>query len=288
MAQPVSLRRGVAVLSALALLCGGAGQARAADYFIPGQSQAGAPVKPRSTPRPRAQEPLAQGGNVMPGAEAAGDAGGPPPDVPLPAPPELPALARGETPPAAVIGVIGVPDIMRVAIAAQQIERTIGERRRRLDEDAQKEQSAWRDMQQSLTGEGAKLSPDERGKRERALQERITNAQRSFRDRNRVIQEAAQYAVAQIERTLVNVIRQVADSRGMNLVLHRSQVALNVEAFDITQQVADQLNKVLPTVQIPPDGVSVEEFAKKVGVPAPKTSSAAPSEQKATPAAAKQ
>jgi len=92
--------------------------------------------------------------------------------------------------------------------------------------------------------------------REKDLQERITKAQREFRDRNRIIQEAAQYSLAQIERTLVSVIQQVAKARGMNLVLHRPQVALNVNEFDITQQVTDQLNKILPTVLIPPDGVS--------------------------------
>ena len=42
----------------------------------------------------------------------------------------------------------------------------------------------------------------------------------------------------------------------MNLVLHRAQVALNVNEFDITEQVAEQLNKILPSVLIPPDGVS--------------------------------
>ena len=47
----------------------------------------------------------------------------------------------------------------------------------------------------------------------------------------------------------------MAESRGMNLVLHRAQVALNVNEFDITEQVVDQLNKVLPTVSIPAEGV---------------------------------
>jgi hypothetical protein len=33
-------------------------------------------------------------------------------------------------------------------------------------------------------------------------------------------------------------------------------VALNVSEFDITDQVTQQLNKILPAVTIPPDGVS--------------------------------
>jgi Skp family chaperone for outer membrane proteins len=139
----------------------------------------------------------------------------------------------------------------------------IGERRDHLNEDAQKEQGAWRDMQQSLANDRAKLSPEQVRNRERELQERITNAQKTFRDRNRIIQEAAQYALGQIERTLIGVIRQVADSRGMNLVLHRAQVALNVNEFDITEEVTKQLNEVLPHVVIPPEGVSPVAEAQK-------------------------
>jgi Skp family chaperone for outer membrane proteins len=151
---------------------------------------------------------------------------------------------------------MGVPEVMRASAAAQQVEKVIGERRNKLNEDAQKEQAAWRDMQQTLANDRAKLTSEQVRARERDLQERITNAQKQFRDRNRIIQEAAQYALAQIERTLIAVIRQVAEARGMNLVLHRAQVALNVNQFDITDQVTEQLNKILPSVVIPPDGVS--------------------------------
>jgi hypothetical protein len=54
----------------------------------------------------------------------------------------------------------------------------------------------------------------------------------------------------------------------MNMVLHRQQVALNVNEFDITAEVADQLNKVLPSVVIPPDGVLPPEMAAQPSPPA--------------------
>jgi Skp family chaperone for outer membrane proteins len=170
--------------------------------------------------------------------------------------PDLPPLPKGATPPAAVIGVLGVPDIMRAASASQQVEKVISERREKLQEDAQKEQAAWRELQQQLAAQRGTMTPEQVRAKETALQERITNAQNSFRDRNRIIQETAQYCLGQIERTLIGVIRQVAESRGMNLVLHRAQVALNVSEFDITDQVTQQMNKVMPSITIPPDGVS--------------------------------
>ena len=183
-----------------------------------------------------------------------------------------------------MIGVLGVPEIMRAATAAQQVEKVIGERREKLNADAQKEQAAWRDLQQQLSAQRATLNPDQVRQKERELQERITNAQNSFRDRNRVIQETAQYELSQIERTLIGVIRQVAESRGMNLVLHRAQVALNINEFDITEQVTQQMNKVMPSINLPPDGVSpLAQASGTTGAAAPCTPTPTPTSAPTTP-----
>jgi len=229
----------------------------AQGYFVPNAPHPAAPAPgPRPGPAPR---PQPQPAPPRPAVGAQPSLTAPDPDqmvqVQLPPVPELPPLPRAPSPPTAVIGVMGVPEVMRASTAAQTVDRIIGERREKLNEDAQKEQAVWRDLQQQLANQRSTMSPEQIRTKERELQERITNAQKQFRDRNRIIQEAAQYGVGQIERLLVAVIRQVAESRGMNLVLHRAQVALNVNEFDITDQVAVQLNKVMPNVTIPPDGV---------------------------------
>lgn len=246
---------------------GGGGAGGAAPR--PAQPAPPRTAAPRQQPRPAAP-PLVQ--VAPPGGDAGGLTGANQPDAPplqvqLPPMPDLPAIPRGPTPPAAVVGVLGIPDIMRAASAAQQVEKTIGERREKLTQDVQKEQAAWRELQQALVSQRGSMNPDQIRAKEKELQDRVTNAQRSFRDRNRFMQEAAQVGLAQIERTLIGVIRQVAESRGMNLVLHRAQVALNVNEFDITEPVVEQMNKVLPSVQLPPEGVSAALAAAPGGRP---------------------
>ena len=262
-----------AALAVLSLLAGAAPALaqQSPGYFIPpagGGGGGGAPPARPPTARPpqRPAPTLVQPNG--PTQQQQADAEPPSAPVTLPPVPDLQPLPRASSPPAAVIGVLGIPDIMRASAAAQQIEKLIGERREKLNEDAQKEQAAWRDMQQSLANDRAKLSADQIRTKERELQDRITNAQKQFRDRNRIIQEAGQYGLAQIERMLIAVIRQVAESRGMNLVLHRAQVALNVNEFDITEQVVQQLNKTMPTVVLPPDGVAAASFVPPGATPA--------------------
>ena len=283
-----------AAFTTVAVLAG-LNQAAAQGYFIPPHANAPRQAAPAPAPRPapRAPAPTAaqplpppppvqiQGGMpVVPNGDGLGGEGTDQaavqlPNVPVP---DLPPLPKSASPPAAVIGVLGVPEIMRAAAASQQVEKVIGERREKLNEDAQKEQATWRDLQQQLASQRASLTADQVRTRERELQERITNAQKSFRDRNRIIQETAQYSLSQIERTLIGVIRQVAESRGMNLVMHRAQVALNVNEFDITDQVTQQMNKVMPSINIPPDGVSPLAQAQPAtgAAPAPTPAAAPP------------
>lgn len=249
------LRRGAPIVACMALLLTPLA-AGAQDYFVPGNARPAAPPQPRSAPprpAPRPASPAPQQAPA-PAQEAEQE---PPIQLPMPKVPELVPLPKGVAPPAAIIGVIGVPEVMRASTAAQQVDRVIGERRDKLGADAQKEQIAWRDLNQSLASQRTTMSPEQIRARERELQERITSAQRQFRDRNRIIQEAAQVGLNQIQATLIAIIRQVSEARGMNLVLHRAQVALNVNEFDITDQVTVQLNKLLPVVTLPGDGVSV-------------------------------
>jgi Skp family chaperone for outer membrane proteins len=267
----MSFRLPVAALVAACLLAIAPARAQNQDFFVPGQQRPAqtaprpAATPQRTTPPPRSIQPGPMPQQAGPDEQV---------NVPMPPVPELPALPKGPTPPAAVIGVIGVPEVMRASAAAQAVDKVLGERRDKLNDDAQKEQAAWRDMQQALANERAKLSPEQIRAKERELQDRITSSQKVFRDRNRIIQEATQVAINQIQASLIGVIRQVSESRGMNLVLHRTQVALNVNEFDITEQVAEQLNKLLPTIAIPPDGVS--PLAQKPAAPTPTPAAATP------------
>lgn len=266
------------------------GQAQGQDWFVPGQQRPPA-AGPAGPARPAAPPPAARPAVVPAGpmgmqqpGEMEQDQPPPPLQVQLPPAPEVPVLPKSTAPPTAVIGIISVPDIMRAASAAQQVERVVGQRRQQLNQDVQKEQAVWREMQQQLAGQRTSMTAEQIRAKERELQGRITDAQRKFRDRNRIIQEAVQYSLAQIERTLGSVVQQVAASHGMNVVLHRSQIALNMSDFDVSQEAVTQLNKVLPSVLIPPDGVSPSAIAPPLAAAPPPA--AAPAAAPPSPAAA--
>ncbi len=234
-------------------------QAQGNEWFVPGQARSNASPQARSAPRQTPGPGPSSGPGALPlPPDPGGDqAGGPPPlQVQLPPAPDIPPVPKGQATPAAIVGILSVPDVLRVSTAYQAAYKELNARGQKLNEDAQKEQGALRDLGQSFAAERAKLSPEQVRSKEKEIQERATEAQRRFGERNRIIQEAGQYVMMQINRTMEQVAQQVALSRGVNLVLNRAQILGTTADFDLTPAVAEVLNKALSSVVLPPDGVS--------------------------------
>lgn len=203
--------------------------AQQGQWFVPGQGQ---------------QRPAQQGRPTRPAQAQAQAPAQPATQAPAPLPP-------GESPPAAVIGIVDVPEIQRVSTAFTQIRREIERRRAALNEELQREQQRWRDEQQRLAAERGSLTPEQLRARERDLQDRITDSQRTLRDRAGQIEQVAQAALREIEQVLGVIIREIASARKVNLVLPRPLVIFNEPPFDLTAEVAAQLNRRLPSVTLP-------------------------------------
>jgi Skp family chaperone for outer membrane proteins len=254
------------------------------QWFVPNQPRPATPrpsAAPRPTPAPMVgEQPGAESGLVpepAPGGEGQAQ-------VQLPPPPQVAPLPKGPTPPAAIVGVLSLADVVRASTAFQQADKEFVGRRQKLNEDAQKEQQTLTGLNQALANDRPKLTPEQIRQREKELQDRITESRRVFGERNRIIQEASQYVMAQIDRGVELVTQQVAISRGINVVLNRAQILGATPEFDMTQAVAEDLNKVLAKVVIPPDGVSPVNVKLPEGETPAGTN---PSETKPATAAAK-
>ena len=218
-------------------------------YFIPPSAS---PAPPMHSSRPVAAPPAAPVGPPGGGAQSAAAQ----PQQQLPPVPVLPTLPPGSPPPVAVIGVLSVPDVMQKSSAAQGVQSIIHSRQTDLAADAEKARKKIQAEQQAIAAQRSKLTDAQLEAKEQALQNEIAKTQTEFQARNQAIQNSGQAALGKIEATLIAVIRQEAQARGMNLILHREQVALNINAFDITTDVATELNKLLPSVTVPPSVVT--------------------------------
>jgi len=198
----------------------------------------------------------------------AGQAQQRPPAQGQPAPAQRPPVAAGQRPPAPIIAIVDIPEVQRLSAAFNGVREEIERRRARLNDDLQREQTRWREEQATLAAGRATMPAETLRSRERELQDRITDAQRIFRDRSRAIDQATQIGLQQIEQALGAVIRQVAATRGVNMVLPRPLVVFNEAGFDITDEVSAQMNRVLRTVNLPPEGTAPVEAQAPPPAPA--------------------
>ncbi len=262
-----------AIMAAAQPFAASAQQGANPEWFVPGQQRpAAAAPRPAPGPGPRApMPPQPMQGGMMTDGGLQGDEQAPHQQiqVQLPPAPEVPVLAKGTVPPTPIIGILSVQDVLMLSKAYQAADRELGIRRQKLNEDAQKEQLALRELAQALMRDRAKLTPEQIRAKEREYEERVNESRRKFGERNRIIQEAGQYIKAQIDRTLEQVAQQVALARGVNMVLNRAQLLGTSTEFDLTPQVAEVLNQVLPGVVIPPDGVSVLSLVPVPGTAGP-------------------
>jgi len=231
-----SLRTTLALL--LGIASGPALAQQNQEWFVPGQGGQ-RPAQGQAQPQPQPRPPQGQQPAQRPAQ---------PQQPPRPA-----ALPPGSPPPTAVIGIVDIPEIQRLSTAFNQVREEIERRRTRLNDDLQREQNGWREAQQALAVQRTQMNPDQIRNRERELQDRITDSQRIFRNRSQAIEQAAQQSLIQIEEGLAGVVRQVAGSRNVNMVIPRPLVIMNDPGFDLTEEVAQQFNRVLRQVNIAPD-----------------------------------
>ncbi len=239
---PASLNARLATLAVALLAAAPVAAQPNQEWFVPGQGQGQGqrPAQPQGQQQQQ-QRPQQQQQQRPPQAGARR---------------EVPPLPPGQPPPTPVIGVVDVPEIQRDSAAFNQVREEIERRRQRLNEDLQREQNNWREQQQQLANQRAGMPPEQLRQRERDLQDRITESQRIFRERSRAIEQVAQGALVEIEQALGTVIRQVAASRSVNMVLPRPLVIFNEPPFDLTGEVSQQFNRALRSVSIPPETTS--------------------------------
>ena len=151
-------------------------QAQNGEWFVPGQGRpATAPPAVRPAPRPGPGPSAGPGVLPLPGNSDGDQAGGLPAlQVQLPPAPELPPIPKGQATPAAIVGILSVPDVLRVSTAYQAAYKELNARGQKLNEDAQKEQGALRDLGQTFAAERNKLSPEQIRTKEKEIQERAT------------------------------------------------------------------------------------------------------------------
>lgn len=151
-----------------------------------------------------------------------------------------------------VFVVLDVGTIRREAASVKSIREQIISFQNTLQGEIQKEQEALRSAQQELAKKQSLLAPEAFAEERRKFEEEVVRVQQLVQNRRRQLEESQNKAMVMVERTLNEIVAEMASKNGYAAVLRRSQVVIVDTSLDITAAVLEALDAKLPTVQVDP------------------------------------
>lgn len=111
-------------------------------------------------------------------------------------------------------------------------------------------QDDLRKAAEDLQRQESVLGPEVRNQKRQELERAAQDLRREFEDKKRELESAVRGAQQKIGQSLLEVLSAIVEQRGVTLLLKRSQVAFAAPELDITKEVIDALNVVLPALKI--------------------------------------
>lgn len=148
------------------------------------------------------------------------------------------------------IAVVDVQGIMRAAKGAKAVHEQIEQRREAYQERVTSEEKRLRQAEQDLAQERAILAPDAYQQRVREFQAQVAEVQRQVQMRKRELDESFAGAMNEVRKALVSVVAEIAEERGIKLVLFKSQIVIAEKSLDVSEETLQRLDERLPTVKV--------------------------------------
>lgn len=163
-----------------------------------------------------------------------------------------PAIAQEQ--PTLPIGIVDMAKVRQDSSALRSIADQVNLYRNAFQKDIQDEEASLRDANQELSRQRSILSPEAFEDARREFETRVADVQRTVQQRKAELEKVREAAMRELHRALNTVIAEIAQERGLILVLPRDQTILSATSLEITNEVTERLNVQLPDVAVSQPG----------------------------------
>lgn len=161
-----------------------------------------------------------------------------------------PALAQDGT----VIAILDVEHILRESQAAVALRQEIDKQRQAHQSTLREQENALRTADQELARQRTVLSAEAFAAKRKELQEQANSLQQEFVSRQQEMEALFGRGIRQVRQALAEVSKEIADERGINLILLKATIVLASRELDITEEALQRLNERLPSVDFSSSG----------------------------------
>ena len=151
-----------------------------------------------------------------------------------------------------VLAIIDIQKVLRESTAVRALSRKIGEQKAQHQQELREQERALRDADQELARQRSILSPEAYAKKRGELEQRVATQQREARNRKRGMDKVFTQGMIKVRTELVRVAKEIAEERGLDLILSKATVVLVKAKFELTQEAVRRLNARLPDLPAAP------------------------------------
>jgi len=156
--------------------------------------------------------------------------------------------------PQAVIGVIDFQRVVKESAAGQSVRDQMDTRRTKLQKEIKSIRQELETARSALSTREPGLSEAEFSAKRQAMRKRVGELQGIVQSRKREMDAMFNYGMGQIDIALIAILKELAEERGINLILNagrgRGLVLFAEKRIVITDEALRRLNARLPTVEL--------------------------------------
>ena len=148
------------------------------------------------------------------------------------------------------IGVVNFGKITQESKAAIAVQSQVKAKQKALQTEADAKEKSLLAEDQSLVKQkdsGDKAAFEQKVK---TFREKAAAEQRAWQDKKVALNKSTAEALDTMQKSLIEIVKQVATEKKLNLVISSAQVLYNDPSLDITDEVLKRLDAKLPTVTV--------------------------------------
>ena len=158
----------------------------------------------------------------------------------------VPGLAKAET----VIAIVDVRILLSESDAAKSIQKQIKKHRDKFVESLAKDEKELRKLEKNLIEKKDELSPDDFAKKRKEFEEKLLETRKEAQEQKRKLDEAAADASRKLRNEITDIVEDIAEDKGYNLVLSAQNVVIGAKEINITEEVMDALNDEVSKISL--------------------------------------
>ncbi len=158
----------------------------------------------------------------------------------------FPALPRAQELAAPVLAIIDVQKVRRGSTAVKALSKRIAKQKEQHQDALREQERSLRKADQELSRQRSILSPEAYAKKRGELEHRVATLQREAQNRKRGLDKNFAQGMSKVQAELNKVAAEIAEERGLDLILSKTTVVLVKPKFELTEEAVRRLNARLP------------------------------------------